>query len=55
LRLATAALAEESGPVTVLVDSASAAESLTRAARKLDRTLEVIPGTSETVFKFGPR
>jgi TusA-related sulfurtransferase len=56
LFLATKALSEESGPVTVTVDSASAAESLKRAAkREKSRSVEIIETKEGAVFKFGPR
>jgi TusA-related sulfurtransferase len=56
LFLATRALAEESGPVTVAVDSAAAAESLRRAARReAGRPLEIVEDGPTTFFKFGPR
>ena len=56
LFLATEVLLKESGPVTVTVDSASAAESLRRLSkREKSRTAEFIETKESTIVKFGPR
>ncbi|MDR2444126.1 MAG: sulfurtransferase TusA family protein [Deltaproteobacteria bacterium] len=53
--LAFHALAEEPGPVTIIVDTQSAVESLKRLLSREKRTVEIIETMETTVFRIGPR
>jgi hypothetical protein len=53
--LTTAALAEEAGPVRILVDTPSAVESLRRVLRSTGRKVETTETMGTTVFMIGPR